>query len=141
MLPTFVRQVRWSPVTPVVGAGEGRIQPIWVDDVAAFFAEAVDSGAAGGRTFELGGPDAVTWNELYARIKEALRARRATVHVPVSAMRLAATLTDWLPIAPVTRDQLTMLVDGGDQVCDMKPALETFAVHPIGLDEQIRRAL
>jgi NADH dehydrogenase len=140
VLPTFVRQVRWSPVTPIVGAGEGRIQPIWVDDVAAFFAEAVDSGAAGGRTFELGGPDVVTWNELYARIKKSLHARRPTLHVPVSAMRLAATLTDWLPVAPITRDQLTMLVAGGDQVCDMAPALEAFSVNPIGLDEQIRRA-
>ena len=43
VLPMFVRQVRWSPVTPVVGPGEGRLQPIWVDDVAAFFAEGVDS--------------------------------------------------------------------------------------------------
>jgi hypothetical protein len=55
-------------------------------------------------------------------------------------MRLAATLTDWLPVAPITRDQLTMLVAGGDQVCDMAPALEAFSVNPIGLDEQIRRA-
>ena len=57
VLPTFVRQVRWSPVTPVVGDGERRLQPIWVDDVAAYFAKAVDLGAAANRTFELGGPD------------------------------------------------------------------------------------
>ena len=43
VLPMFVRQVRLSPVTPVVGDGEGRLQPIWVDDVASFFAEGVDS--------------------------------------------------------------------------------------------------
>ena len=48
------------------------IQPIWVDDVAAYFAKGVDLPAAANRTFELGGPDVVTWNELYARI-----ARRA----------------------------------------------------------------
>lgn len=140
VLPMFVRQVRWSPVTPVVGAGEGRIQPIWIDDVADCFAQAVDSAAAANRTFELGGPDVVTWNELYARIKAALRARRATFHIPVGAMRTVATLSDRLPFAPITRDQLTMLVDGGDSVCDPTPAFEAFGVRPVTLDEQIRRA-
>ena len=140
VLPTFVRQVRWSPVTAVVGSGETRLQPIWVQDVAAFFAQAVELDGAAGRTFELGGPEAVTWNELYERIRKVLGARRATVHVPVGLMRAGAALTERLPGAPVTRDQLTMLVEGGDQICDMAPALNVFDVHTIGLDEQIRRA-
>lgn len=139
-LQTFMRQVRLSPVTPVVGSGEERLQPIWVDDVASFFAESVGLEAAAGRTFELGGPDIVTWNELYERIRRVLGKRRATVHVPVGVMRLGATLTDWLPFAPITRDQLTMLVEGGDQVCDPAPAMETFGIRPIGLDEQLRHA-
>jgi uncharacterized protein YbjT (DUF2867 family) len=140
VLPTFVRQVRWSPVTPVIGSGEGRLQPIWVDDVAAYFAEAVELPAAVGRTFELGGPDAVTWNELYDRIRSVLGARRATVHMPVGLVRTGAAVVERLPGAPITRDQLKMMVEGGDQTCDMEPALSTFEVRPIGLDEQIRRA-
>jgi len=140
VLPTFLRQVRWSPVVPVVGAGTERLQPIWVDDVAAFFAQGVELANAARRTFELGGPDTVTWNELYARIRHVLGARRATVHVPVGLMRAGAALTERLPGAPVTRDQLTMLVEGGDQVCDTAPALDVFDVRPIGLDEQLRRA-
>jgi NADH dehydrogenase len=141
VLPTFIRQVRWSPVTPVIGPGTTRLQPIWVDDIAAFFTEAVDSAAGAGRTFELGGPDAVTWNELYDRIRAVLGARRATVHLPLGLMRASAALTERLPGAPISRDQLTMLTDGGDQVCDTAPALATFDVRPIGLDEQIRRAV
>lgn len=140
VLPMFIRQVRWSPVTPVIGPGTTRLQPIWVDDVAAFFAESVESERAAGRTFELGGPDAITWNELYERIRKVLGARRATVHLPVGLMRAGATLTERLPGAPISRDQLTMLVDGGDVVCDTAPALEAFGVRPIGVDEQLRRA-
>jgi NADH dehydrogenase len=139
VLPMFVRQVRFSPVTPVVGHGEGRLQPIWVEDVASFFAEGVESAVAAGQTFELGGPDAVTWNELVERIKRVLGKRRGTVHLPVGLMRAGATLTDWLPFAPITRDQLKMLVEGGDQVCDPTPAIEALGVTPIGLDEQLRR--
>jgi NADH dehydrogenase len=139
VLPMFVRQVRWSPVTPVVGDGEGRLQPIWVDDVAAFFAQAVDSAVAAGQTFELGGPDAVTWNELFERIRRVLGTRRATMHIPVGLMRVGATLTDWLPFAPITRDQLKMLAEGGDQVCDPSPAIEALRVVPMALDEQLRQ--
>ena len=55
VLPMFVRQVKLGPLTPVVGNGKARLQPIWVEDVGAFFAQAVDTPAAAGRTFEIGG--------------------------------------------------------------------------------------
>jgi uncharacterized protein YbjT (DUF2867 family) len=140
VLPMFVRQVRWLPVTPVVGPGTARLQPIWVEDVAAFFAAAVDLPAAANRTFELGGPEAVTWNELYERIKRVLGARRATVHIPFGLLRPAAAVAELLPKPPVTRDLLKMLA-AGDNVCDMDPARETFGIEPLGLDEQLRRAV
>jgi uncharacterized protein YbjT (DUF2867 family) len=140
ILPTFIRQVRWSPVTMIVGDGTPRLQPIWVDDVASFFAQSVDLPAAANRTFELGGPDVVTWNELYDRIRRTLGARRATAHVPVRLVRAGAAVAERLPKAPITRDQLTMLTEGGDQVCDTAPALEVFDLALTGLDEQLRRA-
>ena len=139
VLPLFVRQVRWSPVTPVVGSGQRRLQPIWVDDVAAFFAAAIDVPAAASRTFDLGGPDRVTWNELYERIARMLGKRRRRVHVPVSVARVGATVVERFPRAPLTRDQLTML-EAGDSVGDTEPARETFGIEPIPLDEQLRRA-
>ena len=52
-------------MTPIVGSGKQRIQPIWVDDVARYFAQALDKPEAANRTFELGGPDVVTWNEFW----------------------------------------------------------------------------
>jgi NADH dehydrogenase len=140
VLPMFVRQVKFSPLTPVVGDGKTRLQPIWVEDVGSFFAQAVDTPAAAGRTFEIGGPDAVTWNELYDRMKQTLDVRRGTIHLPVGLVRAAAALAEKLPGAPVTRDQVTMLTRGGDNVCDDGPALEIFDVDLVRLDEQIRRA-
>ncbi len=140
VLPLFVRQVRWSPVTAVIGDGQRRLQPIWVDDVAAFFAGAIDGPAAANRTFELGGPDRPTWNELYERIARALGKRRLRVHVPVAVARVGAAIAELLPRPPLTRDQVTML-EAGDNVCDATPALETFGVDPLALDEQLRRAM
>jgi NADH dehydrogenase len=139
VLPIFIRQVRWSPVTPVVGPGTTRLQPIWVEDVAAYFAAALELSTPN-RTFDLGGPDAVTWNELFDRIKRVLAARRATVHVPIPLIRPIAAVAELLPKPPVTRDQLTMLERSGDNVCDIGPAVTAFGVEPISLDEQLRRA-
>lgn len=140
VLPLFLRQVRLAPLTPVIGSGEERFQPIWVEDVADFFAQALDSPGAANRTFEIGGPEVVSWNAFYARVKKVLGVRRGTMHIPVGLARAAAVVVERLPGAPITRDQLTMLTEAGDNVCDNGPALETFDVDLVGLDEQIRRA-
>ena len=139
VLPTFVRLARFSPVTPIIGPGTQRLQPIWVEDLAQHYALALTDPAAANRTFELGGPDAVTWNEFWQRLKRVLGVRRPSVHVPFGAMRAQATVTERLPGAPVTRDQLTMLALGDNVVTDPS-AVETFKLPLVPLDEQLRRA-
>ena len=139
VLPTFVRLARYAPLTPIIGPGTQRLQPIWVEDLAEYYALAVSERAAANRTFELGGPDAVSWNEFWERLKRVLGVRRPSVHVPFGAMRLQATVTERLPGAPVTRDQLTML-ELGDNVVTDPSAVETFKVSLVPLDEQLRRA-
>ncbi len=139
VLPTFVRLARFAPVTPIVGPGTQRLQPIWVEDLAEHYALAVTEPAAANRTFELGGPDAVTWNEFWARLKRVLGVRRPSVHVPFSVMRAQAALTERLPGAPVTRDQLTMLALGDNVVTDPS-AVGAFRLPLAPLDEQLRRA-
>ncbi len=139
VLPTFVRLARYAPVTPIIGPGRQRLQPIWVEDLAEYYARAIDEPAAANRTFELGGPDAVSWNEFWERLKRVLGVRRPSVHVPFGAMRLQATLTERLPGAPVSRDQLTML-ELGDNVVTDPSAVETFQLPLVSLDEQLRRA-
>jgi uncharacterized protein YbjT (DUF2867 family) len=138
-LKTFQRLVRLSPVIPVFGAGDQRVQPIWIDNVAEYYAAAIDRPEAANRTFELGGPDIVTYEELYDRIKRVLGKRRPKVHVPFGLMRVNAAILEALPgPSPVTRDQLKML--GVDNVVSNPDAQETFQVDLVPLDEQLRRA-
>ena len=139
VLPTFVRQVRWSPVTPIIGPGRQRLQPIWVEDVGAYVARWLDLHTAASRTFELGGPDIVTWNELYDRIKRVLGKTRPTLHLPFGFVRAGALVAERLPRPPVTRDLLTMLAYG-DNVISNTDAVDTFKLPLVPLDEQIRRA-
>jgi uncharacterized protein YbjT (DUF2867 family) len=139
ILPTFAKLARLTPVTPVIGRGLQRIQPIWGGDVAAYFTAGTDEPAAANRTFELGGPEAVTWNEFWERLKRALGIRRPSVHVPVGLMRLNALVTERLPgDVPLTRDLLKML-EGPDNVVSNADAVETFRIPLLPLDEQLRR--
>jgi NADH dehydrogenase len=137
-LQQFKRVARLSPVTPIVGPGTQRIQPIWVDDVAAYFAASLDRPDVVNRTFELGGPDVVTWNEFWERLKRALGLRRPSVHIPFGLMRVQATVLERLPTPPVTRDQLAMLEL--DNVVTNDHAVRVFQLPLVALAEQLRRA-
>jgi NADH dehydrogenase len=138
-LSTFVRQVKLSPVVTVIGPGTQRLQPVWLEDVAQFFATVVDDERAPGRIWELGGPDIVTWNELYEEIARTLGKKRRLLHVPFTVARTGAKLTEWLPGAPLTADQVKML-EAGDNVLENNEAAETFNLKLVTLPDQLRRA-
>jgi NADH dehydrogenase len=140
ILPTFRKLARLTPVTPIIGSGKQRIQPIWIEDVAGYFSQSVDHADASNRVFELGGPDVVSWNEFWDRLKKELGMRRPSLHVPVGLMRANALITERLPgNIPLTRDLLTML-EHVDNVLSNDEAVETFGLPLVPLDEQLRRA-
>ncbi len=139
-LRTFVKQVRYSPVVTVIGPGLQRSQPIWIDDVAEYFAQAIAAPEASNRIFEIGGPDTVDWNGLYRTIARVLGKRRRLVHVPILLARTGAQLTQWLPGAPLHVDQVTML-QGADNVVSNSDAADTFRLQLVPLEEQIRRSV
>ena len=93
-----------------------------------------------GRTFELGGPDVVSWNEFWERLKRVRSIRRPSLHIPVRLMRINALLTERLPgNIPLTRDLLRML-ELGDNVASDDGAVRTFQLPLLSLDDQMRRA-
>ncbi|HET6683976.1 MAG TPA: NAD(P)H-binding protein [Gaiella sp.] len=140
ILPTFRKLAKLAPVTPIAGTGEQRLQPIWADDVATYFDRALEDDTPTGTTFELGGPDVVTWNELWARLKEALGVRRPSIHVPMALMRANAFVTERLPgNIPLTRDLLKMM-QAGDNIVTDDAAAQVFGLSLVPLDDQLRRA-
>jgi uncharacterized protein YbjT (DUF2867 family) len=140
ILPTFVKLARLTPVTPIIGSGRQRIQPIWADDLAKYFAEAVERDDVVGRLFELGGPDVVSWTEFWKRLKRVRGIRRPSLHIPVGLMKINALLTERLPgDIPLTRDLLKML-EHGDNVVSDQDAVSTFQLPLLPVDDQLRRA-
>ena len=137
MLPALIRLNRFSPVVPV--AGTKKFQPIWVEDVAAYFAAGLSSPAAAGKTFELGGPDVVTFAEVHERIRKTLGKRRLGFQVPTGLLKAGARAGRVLPQFRGAPGAIAML-EFEDNVTDIKPAVETLGIEPIPLDDQLRRA-
>jgi uncharacterized protein YbjT (DUF2867 family) len=138
ILAQQIKVVRFSPVTPILG--RHRMQPIWVDDVASLFTAAVSSAEAPNRTFDVGGPDRLTWAELHEQIRRTLGKRRLAFQMPPGLLKAGATIGQVLPPFHGARSAVEML-DLGDNVGDIGPVTEAYGVRPIGVKEQIRRAV
>jgi len=139
-LPRFARIARLFPLTPVIGPGTQRVQPIWIDDLVRAVQLAVDAEGTNG-PIELGGPEAVTWSELWRRLKAALGTRRPAIHVPFWLARGPAALFERVPPALLTLDQLRMLEGPDNVVSDGGASMRRLGLGElVGLDEQLRRA-
>jgi len=136
---TLARLHRWSPVVPVFGDGRFPTQPVWVEDVALAFALSVEQPTLSG-AFELGGPQVLTYEEFLLAIGRAAGHPRPLVHMPLALARAAAGAFDLLgAAAPLTSDQLQMLVEGS---ATPDNAIESvFGIRPIPFEQGLNRYL
>ena len=119
-----------QPVMPYFGSGENLIQPIHVRDVAACFVKSLSMPETERQVYELGGPDQLSWKELYDVCAEEIRGRRRLkVSVPVPIAKLVARTV--MPLAPsflvpykFNVGQVQMSQE--DSVCDISPIEQTF---------------
>src|SRR5881396_2683125 len=127
------------PVVPVFGDGRFPTQPVWVEDVALAFALSVEQPSLSG-VFELGGPQVLTYEEFLLAIGRAAGHPRPLVHMPLALARAAAGAFDLLgAAAPLTSDQLQMLVEGSATPAN---AIESvFGIRPIPFEQGLNRYL
>ncbi len=100
------------PPLPAIEFPGVQMSPVYCEDVADAFVAALGDDSTIGTTIELAGPETLTWRDILERIAEAAGRRKVILPMPLALMRISATLFDWLPVFPVTRDQLTMLAEG-----------------------------
>lgn len=119
------------PLLPVVAARR-RFQPVYVKDIAKAIAmAALDPRTYGGKTFEIGGPQVMTMEDIYATCARAAGRDPDLVEMPNVASSFLS-LFGFLPGAPLTRDQWKMLqrdnLPAGKSV-----GLEAFGIEPTAL--------
>jgi NADH dehydrogenase len=106
----FAALARMSPVLPLIGGGATRMQPVYVGDVAAAVAKAVDGRTKAGAAYELGGPEVLTMREIMKIILRVIGRERMLVPLPFIVARFKAMFLQFAPGAlKLTPDQVTML--------------------------------
>jgi NADH dehydrogenase len=102
--------VRAGPVTPVIGSGKNRMQPVAVKDVARCVAASVGNSLVKGKTINLGGPHRLSYNDLLEEVALAMGRPLRRVHIPTALVWPAVSVAQQLlPRPPVTTTQLRML--------------------------------
>jgi NADH dehydrogenase len=130
--------IRLSPLLPVIGSGRSKVQPIFINDVAACILKAMTSDCCLNEIYEIGGPDQLSYEEVTIAIAEAMGVKRPTLHLPLFFMKSMATVFEAvLPKAPVTADQLIMLQE--DTVCSMRDIRDAFGIEPVGFREGLKK--
>ena len=109
-------------------AGKFSMSPIHISDVAQFFIKCLDMKKTYGKIYNLGGPKNYNWIEIIDSISKASAKNKWKIPAPVESIKLAAMLLDWLPFFPITKDQLTMLLEGN--TCDSSVAFDEFDIEP-----------
>lgn len=127
----FARMVR-LPVVPVV-RGSTRFQPVFVADLAKAIEQAIcDPAPYAGKTFEIGGPEAISMRDLLARLAEWTGYKPHFAELPDFAAAGMARLTGWAPGAPISWDQWLMLQQD-NVVAPAAAGLEAFGITPTPL--------
>jgi uncharacterized protein YbjT (DUF2867 family) len=133
-LNRFVALARRLPFLPVIGSGEQRVQPVFIDDIARAAADALDSPAAVNGTFEIGGPDVLTMNELLRTMLDVMGKARPLVHIPAVLPRLAGALIGLVPLPdrPISPDAVTFItMDALADTTALRAAFPELRLTPV----------
>jgi NADH dehydrogenase len=116
--------------------GAGRLQPVFVDDVARAFVDAIEKPATVGKAYPLAGPDVLTWPALHRTVAQAVVGhRRWVMAIPAWKARL---LTRIVPAAllPFNRDQVIMSQE--DNTADTTEFVHDFGWSPRTFEETLQ---
>ena len=100
------------PGLSVTAAGQFRFSPVHVRDVAAAFIRSLTDKTTFNKTIVLAGPESLSWKSIIKRVALACDKNKWTVPVPVALVKSGAALFDRFKWFPVTRMQITMLLEG-----------------------------
>lgn len=122
----LARALRFAPVFGVPGTGRQKVQPVLVDDLAACVILAV-SGRGRNGTYDIGGPDLMTFDEMMRIIMDASGHRRPLFHIPEGIMRGVGGILEKLPKPVLSRDAVTFVT--ADNAADIKPLIDEFGIN------------
>jgi uncharacterized protein YbjT (DUF2867 family) len=111
-LNRFLAFGRWLPFIPQFGPGRQQLAPVFVDDMAALVADALDTPTTDNSVIEVGGPDVLTMNEIVKRALKISGRRRPLLHAPVIFAKAATAPLVLLPSPPMRPSAIDFAIQG-----------------------------
>ncbi|WP_295384985.1 NAD(P)H-binding protein [uncultured Thiodictyon sp.] len=109
-------------------AGQFELAPVAVTDVAAAFAQALTDPGTESQTYNLCGPDRLSWKAILTAIATACGRSKWMLPAPAGAVKAAAALFERYPWFPITRGQIQMLLEGN--VCTGNDGFARLGITP-----------
>ncbi|MEP3198543.1 MAG: complex I NDUFA9 subunit family protein [Lentilitoribacter sp.] len=107
----FADMSRLAPALPLVGGGHTKFQPVYVADVAEAVVKGVVGEIEGGKVYELGGPEVLSFKQCLETMLKVISRSRPLVHLPWAIASLIGSITSLIPFIdpPLTEDQMELL--------------------------------
>jgi uncharacterized protein YbjT (DUF2867 family) len=135
----FATLARALPLLPLIGGGETRLQPVFVGDVAAAIADAVEGKTQAGAVYELGGPDVLTLRQVQEYVLKTIERKRLLVPLPFGLAKLQAAVLQFAPgPLKLTPDQVELLrIDNvvSQSAKDANLTLQGLGIAPTSLEK------
>jgi uncharacterized protein YbjT (DUF2867 family) len=139
-LTTIVGLLRTLPAYPLFGDGRTRLQPVYVDDVAAAIAQVLRQTQKPYPIYELAGPRVYSYGELLRTIAHTAALRPVLVRIPFAFWDALAGLAEFLPHPPLTRNQVELMqID--TTASDSRPGFDQLGISPRSLEEELKAML
>jgi NADH dehydrogenase len=134
----FAAMALISPVLPLPGGGHKTFQPVFVGDVAKAIATCVTDPATAGRTYELGGPEVLTYRQLMELVLREIGRSRLLVPLPWPVAGLIGMAGDlqakFLPFPPVLTSDQVALLKGDNVVAPGALGLRDLGIEPVAAE-------
>ena len=135
----LVNYVKATPfVVPILGDGEYKSSPAFVDDVCSAIIKALGANISG-KIYDICGPSKLTFNEIVDSLCEHLNVKKFKLHIPLAACLLAAKLLQNIPGFPVNENFISAISE--DSSADIAPAVTDLDYAPLEFSEGLRLAL
>lgn len=109
MFNRLARIAALAPFVPVVGSGLAKVQPVFCGDVGQAVAAVLARPDTARTVFELGGPRVYTYREIASLVLREIDRHKPIIGVPAPLMKIAGFFAEFLPVPPLTHDQVELL--------------------------------
>jgi NADH dehydrogenase len=127
---TINRLIQWVqkyPLVPVIGKGQAKLSPVYIDDVVSAMERAILDKELKGETILLSGPEELTFDDLVDRIAKYFGVWRFKLHLPAGLVKFGATVLTSLGKKLLVPDQIPRLLCSKDKGVGKTSALISYS--------------